>query len=136
MEKHIDLINTTMLNKTKHYMWGWMNMKKLLVLVVGLFMIAGVLADSEVCGDEKVVELIAGQHIDSGDVTVWNDEGNLYVKYMTEDGWEMTEAHLSVECSIEEIPQTQPNKKGKGGGNPIPGQFEFRVEYDPAVTED
>jgi len=79
--------------------------------------------------------LKAGQNIDAGTLTVTNDGTDLYVEYQTIDGWEMTETHLAVECSLEEIPQTQPNKKGKGGGNPIPGHFEYSTEYDPAVTE-
>jgi len=79
--------------------------------------------------------LKAGQNIDAGTLTVTNDGTNLYVEYQTIDGWEMTETHLAVECSLEEIPQTQPNKKGKGGGNPIPGHFEYSAEHDPAVTK-
>ncbi|MFW9864364.1 MAG: hypothetical protein ACFFET_18910 [Candidatus Thorarchaeota archaeon] len=86
------------------------------------------------------IELIAGGGNDDsgvgvGEVQVWNDVDNLYVKYTTVDGWVLTETHLDVNCSLEEIPQTQPNKKGIGGGNPIPGHFMDVMEHDPAVTE-
>lgn len=85
--------------------------------------------------DPFIADLIAGQHIDVGDVSIWNDADYLYVKYTTTDGWYMTETHLDVQCELEDIPQTLPNKKGKGGGNPIPGHFMDVMEHDPAVTE-
>ncbi|MBW2996798.1 hypothetical protein KY349_00485 [Candidatus Woesearchaeota archaeon] len=75
-----------------------------------------------------ISDMVAGQHIDAGDVTIWNDDSNLYVRYETTGGWEMTETHLHVACSLEEIPQT---KKG----NPRPGHFAINDEHDPAITE-
>lgn len=46
--------------------------------------------------DPFVTDLIAGQHINVGEVRVWNDADNLYVEYETSDGWELVETHLYV----------------------------------------
>lgn len=75
--------------------------------------------------------LMAGQNIEVGNVSVWNDGENLYVKYeITEEGWFLTETHLAVATSLDDIPQKN--------GNPPPGQFPYSREYDLAdqVTED
>lgn len=69
------------------------------------------------------VDLMAGQNIDVGEVQVWNDDQNLYVKYIVDaEGWCLTETHLHVAMSMEEIPQKN--------GNPIPGQFEYKGEHE------
>ncbi|MFX0040837.1 MAG: hypothetical protein ACFFAB_15975 [Candidatus Heimdallarchaeota archaeon] len=88
-----------------------------------------------------ITDLIAGggnpeSAIDVGDVIVWNDGEFLYVKYQTIDDWYLVETHLAVETIFEEIPQTEPNKQGKGGGNPIPGHFEWKREYCPPEQSD
>ena len=82
----------------------------------------------------ECVTLWAGQDIDAGCVYVWNDADYLYVRYETSGEWVMTETHLHVAMSLEAIPQTQPNKKGNGGGNPIPGQFDYSDPHG-LVTE-
>lgn len=70
------------------------------------------------------IPLIAGQNIEVGTVNVWNDGENLYVTYVIDaPGWYLTETHLHVACSEEEIPQ---NKKG----NPIPGHFDCSSEHE------
>ena len=83
-------------------------------------------------------ELTAGGGAGSGDPKSATDVGNvcvcswddtLRVKYdTTGTGWCLTETHLHVATSLEGIPQT---KKG----NPIPGKFTYKDEYDPCVTE-
>lgn len=78
--------------------------------------------------DSYMVTLWAGQNIDVGTVSVWNDAENLYVKYEATDNWYFTETHLHVATALENIPQT---KKG----NPIPGHFDYPMEYDPPVQE-
>ena len=78
---------------------------------------------------EKTVDLIAGQHFDVGDVIVWGDGVNLYVKYATTElGCSLIETHLAIADSIAGIPQT---KKG----NPIPGQFPYSMVHEPPVSE-
>lgn len=104
--------------------------KKFNVLMIIVFMLVlpfKVLANTAV--DPFVTDLIAGQHTDVGDVLVWNDEENLYVKYLiSEVGLCLDETHLHVATSLADIPQT---KKG----NPIPGQFAYQNDHIPCVDE-
>jgi hypothetical protein len=65
-------------------------------------------------------DLIAGQEIDVGNVSVWNDATNLYVEFGTTDNWHLNETHLAVGTSVGDIPQKN--------GNPIPGKFEYKNE--------
>ena len=106
-------------------------MKKVLHIgVILTFMLALVPAVgfAHMESDPFVTDLIAGggneaSQMDVGDVLVWNDASNLYVRYVTTGGdWCITETHLAVATTIEEIPTT---KKG----NPIPGQFYYSSEY-------
>jgi len=78
--------------------------------------------------EPQVTPLLAGQTINVGTVSVWNDDVNLYVKYKTTGGWEIAETHLHVALSKDGIPHT--NK-----GNPIPGHFDNSMCHDPWVTE-
>jgi len=73
---------------------------------------------------QKKVDLIAGQHTDVGDVIVWHDDVNLYVRYVITDPevWCITETHLQVATDPDEIPQKN--------GNPIPGKFDFKDEHN------
>ncbi|MHA2248461.1 MAG: vWA domain-containing protein [Candidatus Hodarchaeales archaeon] len=78
-----------------------------------------------------VTDLIAGggnpkSAIDVGDVTIWNDEGFLYIVYETTNDWYITETHLHVADSLEGIPQTKKY-------NPIPGHFTYQIYHDPSV---
>jgi len=97
-----------------------------LILVFSITtLIGGATAYTE--GDPLVTDLIAGQHIDAGDVIAWDDGSSLFVKYVTQGGWRITETHLHVSKSPDDIPQKN--------GNPIPGQFDYKTEHDPSVTE-
>ena len=68
--------------------------------------------------DTMTVELLAGQSIVAGTVTVSYDGGELCVTYDTEDGWELVGTHLAIATSSGDIPQT---KKG----NPKVGHFPY-----------
>jgi len=70
--------------------------------------------------------LWAGQHINAGTVTVWSTEETLFVRYDMAENWWLEETHAHVAQTLKGIPQT---KKG----NPIPGQFEFKDDWDPRV---
>jgi hypothetical protein len=77
--------------------------------------------------------LIAGggnvnSQIDVGGLVVWNDLDYLYVKYVTTDGWYMTETHLHVvDTDADFIPNAN--------GNPKPGKFDYAMDHDPSVQE-
>jgi hypothetical protein len=106
-------------------------MKKLIqVLTVVSLMLAlvPVVAFAHTADDPFVTDLTAGggnikSAMDVGDVLVWNDGENLYVKYVVtdEDGC-LTETHLEVATQLEDIPQKN--------GNPPPGQFTYEGEHD------
>lgn len=82
----------------------------------------------EVCGTPQTVTLFAGQHIDVGTVTVWNDTDNVYIKYETKDNWVITETHMATALSLAGIPQTKT-------GNPKVGNFPYNDQHSPPVTE-
>jgi len=79
------------------------------------------------CGTPLEPTLYAGQHIDTGLVSVYNDEQNVYIEITTTGGWEITESHVAVAPSLDLIPQT-------GSGNPKVGQFDLAAVHDPPVT--
>jgi hypothetical protein len=106
-------------------------MKKGVCVIMALFFLVGLLSVSAFAYTEEnpfVADLIAGQNFDAGDVLVWNDAENLYVKYDLDSDWCLTEYHLHVATSLNEIPQT---KKG----NPKPGHFEYKEEYDACIVD-
>lgn len=76
--------------------------------------------------DPFVVDLIAGQNMVVGDVKVWNDGNDLYVKYelnqgAIDDGWEITETHLYIGKNA---PPTS-----------APGQFPYNDDDAPGVPD-
>lgn len=74
-------------------------------------------------GEAICTDLLAGQYIDVGEVQIWNDADNLYVKYIVDVvDWCLTETHVHVATSLEGIPQKN--------GNPIPGKFDYMGEHD------
>ncbi len=88
--------------------------------------------------EPKTVDLIAdGGSADTafvvGYIEVWNDDNTLYIEYfITEPGWEMTLTHVHIGEDLDDFPLT----KGKHGGNPQIGKFDFQKAYNPAVTWD
>jgi hypothetical protein len=72
---------------------------------------------------DVVTNLIAGQHIDVGEVHVTHDEQNMYVTYsLLETGWCLTETHLHIASNLAGIPQTK-------SGNPKVGRFEHHSSH-------
>ncbi len=73
-------------------------------------------------------ELIAGQNISAGFVTVTNDGvGNLIITYTTTGDWFITETHMSIGDCEETFPTT-------GSGNPKVGKFEHSDEHPDGTT--
>lgn len=77
------------------------------------------------CGTPLSVNLIAGQTIISGDVTIANDETTLYVTYSTINNWLLKELHLYVGESA----MLPVNKSG----NPSIGLFPFKETFSPYI---
>lgn len=78
-------------------------------------------------GDEETFYLYAARHHRVGELLVWNDSSFLYVEYVTDEGYDMSETHLYVDPQSDSIPQAN--------GNPIPGRFDHKEDHDPRVTE-
>ncbi|HKZ95127.1 MAG TPA: hypothetical protein VJ249_11200 [Candidatus Bathyarchaeia archaeon] len=99
-----------------------------LMFIVGMLPIAlSPRANAHTAANPFITDLIANQTIDAGDVLVWNDGINLFVRYVTTGSWMMTSTHLAVGDSLSDIPRTKQ-------GSPIPGQFPFSTIHDPPVS--
>ena len=72
-------------------------------------------------------DLFAGQTILVGQLMVTNDDENLYVTYLAEEGQLFMETHLYV-GALEGLPV---NKKG----TPVPGQFPYKSSDELGVSE-
>jgi len=103
----------------------------ILIIIFTLSIFSTVIAATELPVTPVTVDLFAGQTIDAGNVSVWNDSENLYVKYETSNGWMLKETHLSVKAALSEIPQTSGKKPVA-----IPGKFDYKNIYMPSVSED
>lgn len=79
------------------------------------------------CGDPLVIDLLAGQTIASGTVTVSNDENTTCITYETSGDWVILETHLHIADSKEGIPQTRK-------GNPKVGNFDYGDTFSQGVT--
>ena len=95
-------------------------MRKILaatLLMVGLMAMGAAAVD--------FVDLIAGQHIDAGWVTVDADESGITVTYNTSDGWLLEETHLYVgtEPPTKSAPGRFPYKHEGLGGAPSDSYF-------------
>ncbi|MBW6431992.1 phosphatidate cytidylyltransferase, partial [Patescibacteria group bacterium] len=111
-------------------------MKKFLTMLLAIPLLFGVVMATPVGtvaedngndpNSEKII-LYAGQDMKVGWVDVDNDEEYLNVTYhITEEGWCMTESHLQVGLDPGDFPMTGGKVK-----NVVPGQFDYKREYDP-----
>jgi len=82
--------------------------------LIGAVLLVLVLASSTHAA--KCVDLIAGQHTDSGDVCVEIIDGKLEVELTTQDGWQVKEWHIYVGQKDAELPWKN---------SPAPGKFDW-----------
>lgn len=96
----------------------------LMPILAAVFMMLAPAAGFAATEDSPFIRtLIAGQTIPVGEVRVWNDDTNIYVKYViTDDAWCLTATHLAVEQSLADIPKTK--------AGPVPGLFEYSDMMD------
>lgn len=80
-----------------------------------------------ICGSDLHADLFAGKDTKVGEVIVTIKGSSLKVIYIANDGWAISETHLSVTNSLGEVPAAK-------GGNPKTGLFEYHSTNDPAVT--
>jgi len=98
--------------------------RSVVLLSIISFFVSPVFAFTE--GDPLIVDLIAGQNEIAGSIKAWDDGSSLFVLYETVDPWCLTETHLAVASSFEDIPQAN--------GNPIPGQFPYKNSHNCATN--
>ena len=80
------------------------------------------------CGGELTSDLIAGKTTKVGLVRVTTDGGHLKVSYeITEEGWMISETHLSVTPSLSDVPSEM-------SLNPKIGLFGYKTDHDPYVS--
>ena len=91
-------------------------MRKFIGFLIVTFLMLALLC--VVASAETTVDLLAGQDILAGTVTVSYDDGVLCVTYETEGDWKLVETHWAIATSSGDIPQT---KKG----NPKVGHFPY-----------
>ena len=78
--------------------------------------------------DPAVIQLYAGQNIDVGEVQIWNDDTNIYVKYIIDAAdWCMTETHVHIGMTEDDFPMTKT-------GNPQVGHFDYQATHDCVTT--
>lgn len=80
-------------------------------------------SQAAICGDAFDTRLIAGQDINSGLITISNDEENLYINFSTQNPWLLDEMHVHLAESVEGIPTTR-------SGNPKIGRFQYQQSFD------
>lgn len=83
--------------------------------------------DPVFCGSAYTTNLMAGQNIVAGTVTIQNTSSDLYVTVNTVNGWMINLVHLYA-GSLSNAPVN-------GAGNPQPGQFPYVQSFQPLVNE-
>jgi hypothetical protein len=79
------------------------------------------------CGEISSIRLVAGQTLNVGTVSTWNDAGTLFVRYTLSNGWSLAETHLAAALSVNGIPTNK-------AGNPIIGQFPQQQTHSAGTT--
>ena len=103
---------------TKKRIYKWYG-----ILLVAAFVLTPLVCLAHTATDPDISPLIAGQNITVGEVWIWNDNENLYIKYQTNPPWYMTETHLYVGPTL-------PPSLIK------PGRFPYKHENLNSVLED
>jgi len=93
------------------------------ILLVAAFVLTPLVCWAHTAQEPEISPLIAGKNIPVGEVWIWNDNENLYVKYQTNDPWYMTETHLYVGTTLPPTPIK-------------PGKFRYKHEDLNRVLED
>jgi len=121
----------------------WLAIVLALALVMSLVPMIGFAENEcEPCEPEKVVDLIAGQNMVVGTVTVTNDDEQVCVTYALDEdaleaGWLIYETHLYIgDCEFDGV-LTRPNSRlgGPYQANPIPGKFPYGDDELDGVEE-
>jgi hypothetical protein len=80
------------------------------------------------CGAAVNTDLIVGQSIDAGDVTVYNDGKTLHVQIAAANGWRLNDTFVHIAPTLAQIPVS--------AGKPQTSRFEHQQTHERAVTGD
>ncbi len=72
---------------------------------------------------EHSYRILAGQSIDAGTATIWNDATKIYVRFELNNDWLADESHLN-------FVQSEPDEFY----SPVPGQFPFKLNHSSSVA--
>ncbi|UCD52870.1 MAG: hypothetical protein JSW27_09565 [Phycisphaerales bacterium] len=119
-------------------------MKRLIALTITIcFLLGATSALAHTADVPFITDLTAGggnpeSAIDVGDVEVWNDGDDLFVRYVLDNPvdpddpqvgqWCLSQTHLAAEQVLADVPQTKNN-------SPIPGLFPYGDEILPSDPE-
>ncbi len=78
-------------------------------------------------GGNQSTTLLRGQYEYVGDVYIWKDGAYLVVRIVMKLGYALTQLHIHVATNLSGIPRTKT-------GNPIPGNFEYKVDFTGITT--
>ena len=78
---------------------------------------------------EAQVSLCAAQSYEAGQIAIASDDENIYVTFVANEGWNLAETHLAVECKASQIPRST-----ESGGPDVDG-FPFQAVHDPLVQD-
>jgi len=98
----------------------------IMLVSLTLPLLTPMIATGNTSNDTYTTPLLAGQYYEVGYVETWTESSDysiiLHVKYeITDPKWYLTEVHLAIATSLDNIPKTKT-------GNPIPGQFPYKAE--------
>lgn len=85
-----------------------------------------VTATPNICGQAHIIRFLAGQTIQAGVISISNDQTNIYLSYITTDGWQIQKTHVYV-GACEGVPSSLV-------GNPQIGLFPYQSNHIPRVT--
>ena len=72
--------------------------------------------------------------VDIGDVLVWNDSEDIYVRYLIinpadpRENWCISKTHLAAATTLAGLPKNS-------SGNPVIGKFPYKTTHEPCVTD-
>ncbi|MEM7025497.1 MAG: hypothetical protein AAF637_23370 [Pseudomonadota bacterium] len=82
-------------------------------------------AQAEECDDPFTTDLVVDEQV-VGAVEVCNDEADLTVTYLADEGWCLIRTRLDVADTLSAIPQTR-------RGRPLPARFAYQASLDPCI---
>ena len=89
----------------------------LLIGLMGAFVLTSLVCFAHTAEDPDISSLVAGQNISVGEISIWNNDENLYVRYQSYDPWYMTETHLYAGKDLPSAPVA-------------PGHFPYKYPED------